>query len=88
MEKTDGTKILTLDESSIFGGVCSGLSEHYGLNKNGLRVAFVICSLFFLLPTLVYIVMWLILPKYPSSQAMARHLRRLALQRRSNINLK
>ena len=68
--------VLTRGKDGVIAGVCSGLSQYYGLRKTGLRIAFLAFSLFFALPVLLYIVLWLILPKYPTTQAMARRLRR------------
>lgn len=81
MQNIDNTNTLTRGETGIIAGVCSGLAEYYGLRKNGLRVAFLITSFFFAIPVLVYIVLWLVLPKYPTSQAVARQLRRKSKQR-------
>lgn len=72
------SRILTRGEKSIIAGVCSGLAEYYNLRKNGLRLAFLLTTFFFALPIIIYIVLWLVLPKYPTSQAMVRHLRRKA----------
>lgn len=70
--------VLTRGERGVIAGVCSGLSEYFGFRKNGLRIAFVVFSFFFALPVMIYLTLWLILPKYPTSQAMARQLRRQA----------
>lgn len=83
MQNIDNTNILTRGEIGIIAGVCSGLAEYYGLRKNGLRFAFVITSFFFAIPLLAYIVLWLVLPKYPASQAGLRQLRRKTKQRQS-----
>ena len=72
------SKILTRSRDSIIAGVCSGLAVYFGLQKNGIRVAFVLTTLLLGFPAIVYLVLWLTLPKYPSSQAMARQLRRQA----------
>jgi len=82
MSKGSEVKVLTLGESKIIGGVSSGLAEYFGLSKNGLRISFLLTSLFLLFPFLVYIVLWLILPKYPSSHAMRRQLQRMAKGRK------
>lgn len=80
-------KVLTRGEPVVIAGVCSGLSDYYSLRKNGLRLAFILVSIiFFFLPAVVYLVLWLILPKYPATKAMARHLRRKALQKKSNAS--
>ncbi|WP_080928259.1 PspC domain-containing protein [Pseudoalteromonas luteoviolacea] len=87
MKNFEKIKVLTRGESALIAGVCSGLSEYYSLRKNGLRFAFILLSIiFFFLPATVYIVLWLILPKYPSTQAMARHLRRKTLLKKSHAN--
>jgi phage shock protein PspC (stress-responsive transcriptional regulator) len=83
MSKGNEVKVLTLGESKVIAGVSSGLAEYFGLNKNGVRLSFLLTSLFFLFPLLVYIVLWLILPRYPSSQAMRRQLQRMANGRRA-----
>ena len=81
MQSIDITNILTRGETGINAGVCSGLADYYGLRVNGLRIAFIITSFFFAIPVLAYIVLWLVLPKYPISQAVARQLRRKTKQR-------
>ncbi|KFZ36485.1 phage-shock protein [Shewanella mangrovi] len=82
MEDNHNINTLTRGETGLIAGVCSGMADYYGIRKNGLRLAFLITSFFFGIPIVAYIVLWLILPKYPSSQAMARQLRRKAEQRR------
>ncbi|TGE85277.1 PspC domain-containing protein [Pseudoalteromonas sp. KS88] len=86
MQDLSKVKLLTRGESGVLGGVCSGLAEHYNLRKNGLRLAFIFSSLFLVIPVLLYIVLWLILPCYPSTQAMARHLRRKALHYKNSAD--
>ena len=76
------TSILTRSSKGVIAGVCSGIAEYYGLRKNGLRLAFLITSCFFGIPVLVYIILWMILPSYPISQAMAREVSRKAEQQR------
>ncbi|WP_337841550.1 PspC domain-containing protein [Rheinheimera sp.] len=75
--------VLTLGKSPLIAGVCAGLADYYGWSKNAVRVAFLISSFFFAIALIAYVVLWLLLPKYPSTQAMARHLRRKAAQRRA-----
>lgn len=83
MKNLENANVLTRGESGVIAGVCSGLAAHYGLRKNGLRLAFLLTSFFFIIPTFVYIVLWLVLPKYPSVEAMRRNLRRKAQLRKS-----
>nr|WP_281212748.1 PspC domain-containing protein [Shewanella insulae] len=82
MTDLERIKILTRGERGVVAGVCSGLADYFGWRVNGLRVAFVLSSLFFFLPVLAYLVCWLVLPKYPTSQAMRRQLQRKASQAR------
>lgn len=74
--------VLTLGEKSIVAGVCAGLAEYYSLSRHGLRAAFLVTAVLCGLPILVYLILWMILPRYPTSQAMRRHLRRQAERRR------
>ncbi|MGI1943651.1 PspC domain-containing protein [Shewanella glacialipiscicola] len=82
MESLDNVKVLTRGESVILAGVCSGIAKYYNLRKSSIRFAFLLTSLFFAIPVFAYIVLWLVLPKYPTTEAMARHLRRNKLQRK------
>ncbi|WP_337880158.1 PspC domain-containing protein [Rheinheimera sp.] len=83
MQNIHEKPILTRGKFPLIAGVCSGLADYYGLSINGVRVAFLITSFFFAIALIAYVVLWLVLPKYPSTQAMARHLRRKAAQRRA-----
>ncbi|MGI2172194.1 PspC domain-containing protein [Shewanella sp. MF05960] len=74
--------MLTRGESAIIAGVCSGIAEYYHLRKNSIRLVFLLTSLFFAIPIFVYVVLWLVLPKYPTTDAMARDLRRKKRQRK------
>ena len=76
------TYTLTRGSTGVIAGVCSGIAEYYSLRKNGLRLAFLITSCLSGIPVLVYIILWMILPRYPTSQAIARELKRKSEQRR------
>lgn len=54
-------------DAGAFGGVCAGLAHRYGLPEAGLRVAFIFVSLFFLAGAIIYVALWLALPKLPTS---------------------
>ncbi len=82
MSEANEVRVLTLGESKILGGVSSGLADYFGLSKNGVRLTFLLTSLFLLMPILLYIVLWLILPAFPSSQAMKRQLQKMANERK------
>jgi phage shock protein PspC (stress-responsive transcriptional regulator) len=64
--KSTGTNQLTRGKTFIAGGVCSGLANHYGLKKGGIQACFVIGSLFYGVTVLLYLALWVILPKKPS----------------------
>ncbi|WJG11006.1 PspC domain-containing protein [Aliiglaciecola sp. LCG003] len=83
MQVEKQSAILTRGDSQLFAGVCSGLADYYGLRKNGVRAAFFIMSMLFILPIILYLVLWLILPKYPSSVASRRQLIRTMKNRQS-----
>lgn len=54
-------------QRNIVAGVMGGIAERYGWNANLLRIIFVIVSLISaaFLGIIVYIVLWLIMPKAP-----------------------
>ncbi|MBO9491819.1 PspC domain-containing protein [Endozoicomonas sp. G2_1] len=56
-------KRLSRSKTFIAGGVCSGLADHYGFRKGGVQAAFVISSLLLGFPVLIYLILWIILPK-------------------------
>ena len=62
MEST-GNKKLERGATFIAGGVCSGLANYYGFSKGGIQAVFVISSLILGFPILVYVILWLVLPK-------------------------
>lgn len=66
---TASDKKLMRGESFIAGGVCAGLAKHYGLNKGGVQACFAIGSIFFGAAILLYLVLWLLLPKANLHQA-------------------
>lgn len=47
-----------------FGGVCSGLAHKLNLSVGGVRFITLISILFFGLPVLVYVLVWILLPGY------------------------
>ncbi len=54
---------LTRGTSFIAGGVCAGLAKYYGLKKGGLQACFLFGSLFFGFTVVLYLALWVILPK-------------------------
>jgi phage shock protein PspC (stress-responsive transcriptional regulator) len=61
--ETSKYKKLSLGPTWVAGGVCSGLSKHYGLSKGGVQAGFVVGSLFFGATIIIYLALWSILPK-------------------------
>lgn len=47
----------------VFGGVCSGIGDYFGLDHTIVRVLFVLSVIFLQLPLLVYILLWIFIPK-------------------------
>lgn len=60
-----GEKTLQLSNDKWLAGVCGGIANHFGWSANAVRLAYILVSLFFAaFPGLiVYIVLWLVLPK-------------------------
>ena len=57
---------LTRSRDQVFGGVCSGIARHFGLDTRTVRIATVIAAVVLgggtLLP-LAYLVLWVVLPE-------------------------
>ena len=52
--------------SSVFGGVCGGLAEMWGLSPRRMRVVWVIATLCTAFAGgIVYLLLWYLLPKAP-----------------------
>lgn len=47
----------------VLGGVCSGIGDYFGLDHTIVRVLFVLSVIFLQLPLLVYILLWIFIPK-------------------------
>ncbi len=53
-------------DSKFFAGVCSGLAHKFNVSILGLRIVTVLVSIFFLVPAILYIVLWILLPSKPT----------------------
>ena len=61
-----GTSLHRSRTNKVLAGICGGMAESFGWNATFLRVLFVVGSIFPILPGfLVYVVLWVILPKEP-----------------------
>lgn len=51
--------------NALIAGVCAGIAEHFGWSVTATRVAYVLLSIFSAVfpGTLVYIILWILLPK-------------------------
>jgi phage shock protein PspC (stress-responsive transcriptional regulator) len=66
---TTGTK--TLHRSStkkVFGGVAGGISERFDVDANIVRVVFVVLALVYGLGVAIYLAMWVLIPRSPTSE--------------------
>ena len=52
----------------MLGGVCGGLAEYFGVDPTIVRVAWIVISIFPLIPgILVYIIAWIVIPREPGA---------------------
>jgi phage shock protein PspC (stress-responsive transcriptional regulator) len=57
---------LTRDtQHKVIAGVCAGLARKFGLSRTGLRVAFVVSCILPGPQFIVYLVLWVIMPRRP-----------------------
>ena len=56
-------KRLTRSKDKMIGGVCAGLGEYLGLDPTIVRVVWVLMVLFAGFGILLYIILWLVMPK-------------------------
>ena len=63
------TKRLYRSQSNrIIGGVCGGIAEYLGADPTAVRIAWVILSIFPLIPgVILYIIAWIVIPKNPAN---------------------
>lgn len=55
-------RIYKTDKNKVIGGVCTGIAEYFNIDPVIIRILFII-GFFFAIGTLVYIVLYLFLPK-------------------------
>lgn len=56
-------KRLTRSNNKMIGGVCAGLGEYLGLDPTIVRIVWVLMVLFAGFGILLYIILWLVMPK-------------------------
>jgi phage shock protein C len=47
----------------VFGGVCSGIGDYFGLDHTIVRVIFVLSVIFLSFPLIAYFILWIFIPK-------------------------
>lgn len=57
----------------MFGGVCAGIGEFFGIDPTIVRLTFVLVTLVWPFTPLVYIILLLVLPEGASSEASDVH---------------
>lgn len=45
------------------GGVCGGLADYFGIDENIIRILFIICIFLPVPIIMIYLIMWIILPR-------------------------
>lgn len=54
-------------DNKVLGGVCGGLGEYFGIDANLIRViAAILLFVTFFTASLVYIIMWIVIPQAPN----------------------
>lgn len=57
-------QLMRRSHNRILAGVCGGLADHFGLDVSLVRIVFVLFGLFGA-GEVVYLVLWLVVPKAP-----------------------
>jgi phage shock protein C len=69
---TDGTrKLMRSRDDSWLGGVCGGIAKRYGWDATLIRVLFVASILLPGPQILLYLILWLVIPREPAPVAVA-----------------
>lgn len=56
-------RLMRLEEGRMIAGVCAGLAQHFGVDPTLVRIIFVILALFGLGGVVLYLILWLIMPR-------------------------
>ena len=72
-----GNKTLTKSNNKMLAGVCGGVAEFFGWNPTLVRVIWAFCLLFFGFGIVLYIVLWIVMPKAPKKSYQDRMQERL-----------
>ena len=50
----------------VLGGVCGGVAEYYKLDPTVIRILFILLTLVYGLGIVLYVALWLVMPRNPS----------------------
>ncbi len=56
-------KRLTRSDQKMIGGVCAGIAEYFGLDPTIVRILYVLMVFFAGFGILLYLILWLVMPK-------------------------
>jgi phage shock protein C len=62
-EETMSTSLARPQEDKVIAGVCAGLAERFGWSANAVRVLFLLSCLLPGPQFVIYLVLWVIMPK-------------------------
>ena len=63
-------KLTRSEKERMLGGVCGGLAEYFGFDPTLVRIAFVLLAIAYGTGVLLYIILWIIMPRRPEAQGM------------------
>jgi len=55
--------MLRRTREKILGGVCGGIAKETGTDVSIIRIAFAVASWFFLVPAIIYVAAWILIPE-------------------------
>ncbi len=67
MRNNPNRRLFRDPDDAVFGGVCSGIGYYFGIDPVWLRLAFVVALFFAGSGPLLYIILWIVLPKASST---------------------
>lgn len=56
-------RLMRLEEGRMIAGVCAGLAQYFGVDPTLVRIIFVILALFGLGGVVLYLILWLVMPR-------------------------
>src|SRR5688572_21955605 len=62
-ESEEPKRVYRHPDDQVLGGVCSGIAAYLGFDPLWLRLAFALAVLFFGTGILIYIILWIVIPK-------------------------